>query len=140
MYGIIEMKPTMMEPIDGEAYKIAQPKAVDLTGKTIGSDTSLWINQSSLVTMTAAKYKSGLDKFNPKNHSTLVFTCQEKDVKLYCSYHLGETMMTAIQTAIDAYKDNPPAVTIKGILTYSTTDNDFEIIPVFGTDSIKAAA
>ena len=140
MYGIIEMKPTMMEPIDGEAYKIAQPKAVDLTGKTIGSDASLWINQSSLVTMTAAKYKSGLDKFNPKNHSTLVFTCQEKDVKLYCSYHLGETMMTAIQTAIDAYKDNPPAVTIKGILTYSTTDNDFEIIPVFGTDSIKAAA
>ena len=140
MYGIIEMKPTMMEPIDGEAYKTAQPKAVDLTGKTIGSDTSLWINQSSLVTMTAAKYKSGLDKFNPKNHSTLVFTCQEKDVKLYCSYHLGETMMTAIQTAIDAYKDNPPAVTIKGILTYSTTDNDFEIIPVFGTDSIKAAA
>lgn len=140
MYGIIEMKPTMMEPIDGEAYKIAQPKAVDLTGKTIGSDNSLWINQSSLVTMTAAKYKSGLDKFNPKNHSTLVFTCQEKDVKLYCSYHLGETMMTAIQTAIDAYKDNPPAVTIKGILTYSTTDNDFEIIPVFGTDSIKAAA
>lgn len=140
MYGIIEMKPTMMEPIDGEAYKIAQPKAVDLTGKTIGSDTSLWINQSSLVTMTAAKYKSGLDKFNPKNHSTLVFTCQDKDVKLYCSYHLGETMMTAIQTAIDAYKDNPPAVTIKGILTYSTTDNDFEIIPVFGTDSIKAVA
>ena len=140
MYGIIEMKPTMMEPIDGEAYKIAQPKAVDLTGKTIGSDTSLWINQSSLVTMTAAKYKSGLDKFNPKNHSTLVFTCQDKDVKLYCSYHLGETMMTAIQTAIDAYKDNPPAVTIKGILTYSTTDSDFEIIPVFGTDSIKAAA
>ena len=140
MYGIIEMKPTMMESIDGEAYKIAQPKAVDLTGKTIGNDNSLWINQSSLVTMTAAKYKSGLDKFNPKNHSTLVFSCQEKDVKLYCSYHLGETMMGAIQTAIDAYKDNPPAVTIKGILTYSTTDNDFEIIPVFGTDSIKAAA
>ena len=143
MYGIIEMKPTMMEPIDGEAYKIAEPKYPDLTNNeaAIANDDKLWIHQSSLVTMTGAKYKSGLDDFKPKSHSTLVFTCQEKDVKLYCSYHLGETMMTAIQTAINAYKDNPPAVTIKGILTYSTTDPaSFQIIPVFGTDSIKAAA
>ena len=142
MYGIIEMKPTMMEPIDGKAYNIAEPKYADLTNNeaAIGGDNNLWIRQSSLVSMTGCTYKSGLDKFDPKNHSTLTFTCGGKDVKLYCSYHLGETMMTAIKTAVEAMKDNPPAVTIKGILTYSTTDTDFEIIPVFGVDSIKAAA
>ena len=138
MYGIIEMKPTMMEQIDGEAYKIAQPKSVDLSGKDIGSDNSLWINQSSLVSIDNCKYSSGLDKFDPKNHSTLVFTSGENSVKLYCSYHLGETMMEAIKTFCEENPDK--AVTIKGVLTYSSTDSDFEIIPVFGVESFVAAA
>ena len=140
MYGIIEMKPTMMEPIDGAAYKIAEPKYVDLSNKALGNNNDLWINQSSLVSINNCKYKSGLDKFDPKNHSTLVFTSGENTVKLYCSYHLGETMMGAIKTLVEGYGENPPAVTLKGILTYSTTDNDFEIIPVFGTNSFVAAA
>ena len=141
MYGIIEMKPTMMEQIDGAAYKIAEPATTDLSGKDITNDDTLWIRQSSLVTMKACKYKSGLDKFKEDNHSTLVFTCQEKDVKLYCSYHLGVPMMTAIKTAVTAMETDKPEVTIKGILTYSTTDPaGFQIIPVFGLDSIKAAA
>ena len=138
MYGIIEMKPSMLDAIDGEAYKIAQPKSVDLSGKEIGADNTLWINQSSLVTMNNCTYKSGLDKFNPKDHSTLVFTSGGKDVKLYCSYHLGETMMAAIKTFCETNPEK--AVTLKGILTYSTTDSDFEIIPVFGIESATAAA
>lgn len=139
MYGIIEMKPTMMEPIDGKAYGIAEPKTIELAGKDIQSADN-WVKQSSLVSISGCKYKSGLDKFKPKEHSTLVFSCGEAEVKLYCSYHLGETMMTAIQTAVSAEGFADKTVTIKGILTVSTTDNDFEIIPVFGTGSIIAAA
>ena len=138
MYGIIEMKPTLMENIDGAAYKIAEPKYVDISGKNIGSDNSLWPNQSSLVTMNNCKYSSGLDKFAPKSHSTLVFTSGSNNVKLYCSYHLGETMMEAIKKFCEDNGDK--TVTIKGVLTYSSTDNDFEIIPVFGLNSFVVAA
>ncbi|MBO7574168.1 MAG: hypothetical protein J6T25_05280 [Bacilli bacterium] len=139
MYGIIEMKPTLMEPIDGAAYNIASPVTVSLEGKQMQAEEN-WLNQSSLVELPGCKYKSGLDKFDPKNHSTLVYECGTMTVKLYCSYHLGETMMDEIKTLVDATKDNPPTVTIKGILTYSTTDSDFEIIPVFGTGSIVTPA
>ena len=138
MYGIIEMKPTLMENIDGAAYKIAEPKTIDVSGKNIGSDNSLWVNQSSVVTMNNCKYKSGLDKYKVGGHSTLVFSSGENDVKLYCSYHLGDTMMEAIKTFCEGGADK--VVTLKGILTYSTTDSDFEIIPVFGTNSFVAAA
>jgi len=140
MYGIIEMKPTMMEPIDGEAYKVAKPATINLDGKDVQGDNNTWLNQSSLVTLSNCTYKSGIDSFKPTSHSTLVFTSGGKDIKLYCSYHLGETMMNAIKTAVEPYATNPVAVTLSGILTYSSTDNDFEIIPVFGVDSIKAAA
>ena len=140
MYGIIEMKPTMMEPIDGKAYNIADPVTTDLSGKDITNDNDLWIRQSSLVTMKACKYKSGLDKFKTDNHSTLTFTCQDKDVKLYCSYHLGVKMMTDIQTFVTAM-ESTTEVTINGILTYSTTDPaGFQIIPVFGLGATQAAA
>ena len=138
MYGIIEMKPTLMENIDGAAYKIAEPKYVDVSGKNIGSDNTLWSNQSSLVTMNNCKYSSGLDKFKPTAHSTLVFTSGNNNVKLYCSYHLGETMMEAIKKFCEDNGDK--TVTIKGVLTYSSTDNDFEIIPVFGLNSFVVAA
>ncbi len=139
MYGIIEMKPTLMEPIDGAAYNIASPVTVSLEGKQMQAEEN-WLNQSSLVELPGCKYKSGLDKFDPKNHSTLVYECGTMTVKLYCSYHLGETMMDEIKTLVDATKGNPPTVTIKGILTYSSTDSDFEIIPVFGTGSIVTPA
>ena len=139
MYGIIEMKPTMMEPIDGKAYGIADPVTVDLTGKDMQA-ASNWLNQSSLVSMPGCKYKSGLDSFKATSHSTLKFSCGEQEVKLYCSYHLGETMMNAIKDACSVEGFAEKTVTLKGVLTVSTTDNDFEIIPVFGANSIIVAA
>ena len=139
MYGIIEMKPTMMEPIDGKAYNIADPVTVDLTGKEMQGAAN-WLNQSSLVSISGCKYKSGLDSFKATSHSTLKFSCGEQEVKLYCSYHLGETMMNAIKDACSVEGFAEKTVTLKGILTVSSTDNDFEIIPVFGTGSIVVAA
>ena len=141
MYGIIEMKPTIMEVIDGAAYKIAEPVTLDLKDQEIQTGDYSWLHQSSLVKLDSCAYKSGIDKFNPKAHSTLVFRCGDKDIKLYCSYHLGEKMMGEIKDLIESYGEAAaPTVTLKGVLTYSTTDSDFEIIPVFGTDSIVATA
>ena len=139
MYGIIEMKPTLMEVIDPEAYHIAKAAEVDLTGKELQTDKNMWLNQSSLVTLPGCTYKSGLDKYAVGKHSTLVFTCGEQDVKLYCSYHLGDTMMTAIKTIAEGLEENGSTVTLKGVLTYSSTDSDFEIIPIFGATSFVAA-
>lgn len=140
MYGIIEMKPTKMEPIDGAAYNIAQPATLDLAGKDIQTDSYSWLHQSSLVSLAGCQYKSGLSSYKVGSHSTLTFTCDGKDVKLYCSYHLGDTMMTAIKELVEGYGENAPTVTLKGILTYSSESSDFEIIPVFGVNSIVAAA
>lgn len=133
IYGVIEMKSSLLEKIDGDAYGIKAPVTVDVTDKTW--DVSLMANQSSLVVLNNCSYVSGkIDKLTA--HTTIKFKHGEDSVEVYCSYHLGETMMQALKDLFAEYTTET-TVSIKGILTFNSTTP--QIIPVFGVESFVAA-
>lgn len=134
VYGVIEMKPSLLEVIDATAYNIKAPATIDLSTKTF--DGSLMVNQSSLVTLSNCKYKSG-NVTSAKSHASILFTHDETEVTVYANYHLGETTMNAIKELISGYTTET-VVTIKGVLGFY--DGTPQIVPIFGVNSFVAAA
>ena len=132
--GIIEMKPSLLDVIDAKAYNIADPVTIDAASKTW--DSSLLINQSTLVEFKDCVYSSGNVTAN-SSHASIIFKHGETSVTVYCNYHIGPTAMDAIKELVGGYTADTTKVTLKGILSfYNETP---QIIPVFGANSFVAA-
>lgn len=136
IYGAIEMKPSLLDPIDAAAYNIKAPVTIDLANKTFDGKT-LMVNQSSLVTLADCKYKSG-NVAGESAHATVMFTHGETDITVYVNYHIGKTAMNAVKELISGYKAGETTVTIKGVLGFY--DGNPQIVPIFGVNSFIAAA
>ncbi|NLZ15572.1 MAG: hypothetical protein GXY27_02695 [Erysipelotrichaceae bacterium] len=141
--GLMEIAPTFMEVINGEAYNIASP--VTLDGNDIAWNTSSAVYASTLVTLDDCTYKSGnVDKVS--SHANIIFMHGSDEIVVACNYHIGPTFMqnikdlvggkeaTESEPAVPGFVANQTKVNLRGIL--SIYDSTLQIIPVFGADSI----
>ncbi len=145
--GLMEIAPSFMETINGEAYNIASPVTID--GDDIAWNTTSAVYASTLVTLDDCTYKSGnVDKVS--GHANILFMHDGNEVNVACNYHIGPTFMQNIkdlvggkaaageQPAVPGFVTNQTKVNLRGIL--SIYDGQLQIIPVFGADSIIVVA
>jgi len=133
-YGVIEMKPTMLEVVNKAENNIADPVTINLDNKTFDGAT-LMANQSSLTSISNVTYVSGNVK-TTSAHATIKFSHGETEIPVYVNYHIGETAMNAIKALVETYTTST-VISVRGILSFY--DGNPQIIPIFGTDSFIAA-
>ena len=138
--SFIEMKPTLLEAISQTGFNIKDPVTINLDEKTY--DGTLMVHQSTVATMSGLKFKSA-EALKKGVHASLSFTKDDLTITVYVNYHVGETVINALNELVDTWYEHDEegarttakdvTVGVKGILTFH--ESVPQIIPIFGVDS-----
>ena len=119
---------------DEKALAVANPVKINLDGYTWSKDNAdTRMKTSALVEMTDLVYVEGIDKLKVGVAATLKCKKGTADVSVTVNYHIGKDAYEALIEATKDFKANETTFKFYGVLS---ANNDINLNPIFGKDSI----